>query len=696
MRPTPRIERAKTHPPPAGTGHSTRGGVQTDCVGTPSNVPDHASPAYDSEGPAPSMTRVYGPVGLIFAAALFATLAGSYQIARTHADYVASEFARRATTRVRMLDSSVDTAIGSLHATLALFHSSREVEEDEFRRFVTPLLARTPAIRAIEWAPRISSERGDTFPIHYLVPLETNEAAAGFNLASEPVRARALSAARDSGQVTTTSPIRLIQGGARRDGYLIALPNYGGEVATPSDRQKQLLGFVVGVFSLDDLTESLLSSDDLLDFRMEVSDDGETVAAAQLSPEIKDARSIPAFRRQIHFGSRTLLATIHPTAAFEARHASAASIVALIGGTLLSIFSSLYVFMTRREAYERARTAHILQESERRSRILIENAPDAILVYDVDAEHFVDVNTNAIALTGRTREELLQITPMHLSPEFQPDGKESRLRALEVAARALAGESPVVDWLMLRADGAEISCEMRLVRLPAGPRRLIRASLVDTSERVKAEHRQLRLVRELDHRVKNMLANVLAIAERTSGSVNSLTEFTQVFGGRLRAMARTHEAIAKRQWKEIPLAELSQTVLDSYSGLDANRIRHSDVPLAISSEAANPLALVLHELATNTCKHGALTCAKGRVDLTWKPPKNGVFVIEWHEHGSIQYPANRPEGRGLKLVRGLVEHELGGTVDIVGTEDGLVCRLMLSSTYLMSDSRTRNATPAPA
>lgn len=133
------------------------------------------------------------------------------------------------------------------------------------------------------------------------------------------------------------------------------------------------------------------------------------------------------------------------------------------------------------------RTAE-LSASEARMRTLVEHAPEAIVVFDADTSRFVGVNENTMKLLGRDRETLLQVRPWDVSPEFQPGGIRSDRAAGEKIEQAMAGEVPVFDWIHNRPDGTLVPCEIRLVRLPGTEnRRLIRASIIDTSERRRGE-----------------------------------------------------------------------------------------------------------------------------------------------------------------------------------------------------------------
>ena len=140
-------------------------------------------------------------------------------------------------------------------------------------------------------------------------------------------------------------------------------------------------------------------------------------------------------------------------------------------------------FITDRERAERA-----LRESEARNRTLVEHAPEAIIVLDTDAGVFVDMNGNAERLFGLPREELLKLGPADVSPAVQRDGRASAEAARIDVAKALAGQAQTFEWIHLnKSRGDEIPCEVRLVRLPSSGRNLVRGSVMDITDRKRAE-----------------------------------------------------------------------------------------------------------------------------------------------------------------------------------------------------------------
>jgi diguanylate cyclase (GGDEF)-like protein/PAS domain S-box-containing protein len=171
----------------------------------------------------------------------------------------------------------------------------------------------------------------------------------------------------------------------------------------------------------------------------------------------------------------------------EARRANGAIFNAEMTVSLVDQAGEDCFVLCIRDVTDRFQDIQALRESEARYRALVENAPEAIVVLDVDLGHFIDANENAAKLFRMSREELLSVGPQAISPAYQSDGLPSFGLQRGYIDRALKGGRPVFEWLHCDADGNEIPCEVRFIRLPSSARKLVRASVIDIAARRRAD-----------------------------------------------------------------------------------------------------------------------------------------------------------------------------------------------------------------
>jgi PAS domain S-box-containing protein len=203
----------------------------------------------------------------------------------------------------------------------------------------------------------------------------------------------------------------------------------------------------------------------------------------------------------------------------------------------------------------------------------------------------------------------------------------------------------------------------------------------DITDRKRAEERQRMLVRELDHRVKNVLASVATVARRTREDSGSIDEFLQVFEGRIQSMANAHGLLSRNHWQGVSLADLVRRELAPYVGKGSVSVEGPEVLL--SPEATQSVAIVLHELVTNASKYGALMTKHGRIsvrwDWQWDSETGRRLLLEWVETGGSLVIRPGHTGYGTDAIRNLIPYELGGVVDLVFDAAGVRCRIELPS-----------------
>lgn len=191
-----------------------------------------------------------------------------------------------------------------------------------------------------------------------------------------------------------------------------------------------------------------------------------------------------------------------------------------------------------------------------------------------------------------------------------------------------------------------------------------------------AEQNSIRdtLTRELNHRVKNTLANVLSIVSLTRRRATSLDEFVEGLDGRIRALSATHDLLTQSDWSTTPIRAVIEAELAPYARSEGViELAGPDVELAPND--ALSLGLAMHELATNASKYGALSTAGGKVRVTWALDRKDVASVRWNESGGPPVPSARPRGFGTDLIEKIVAHELRHPVDLRFEEHGVACTL---------------------
>lgn len=208
---------------------------------------------------------------------------------------------------------------------------------------------------------------------------------------------------------------------------------------------------------------------------------------------------------------------------------------------------------------------------------------------------------------------------------------------------------------------------------------------------------QEELQRELNHRVKNMLANVMAIYYMSLRQSTSLADFAASFEGRLTALSGVHNALVDSV-KPRTLTEIAEVVLAPYCSDSAERVGIAGPHVELTAESAVTIALCLHELATNAAKYGALSGPGGKMSLTWSMEMNEQreeIRLSWTETGGpvIAPPSRR--GYGTGFIRSAIR-SLGGAADFEFAPEGLVCTMTILAERVAANAGAGDTTSSPA
>ncbi len=191
-----------------------------------------------------------------------------------------------------------------------------------------------------------------------------------------------------------------------------------------------------------------------------------------------------------------------------------------------------------------------------------------------------------------------------------------------------------------------------------------------------AEQNSIRdtLTRELNHRVKNTLANVLSIVSLTRRRATTLDEFAEGIDGRIRAISATHDLLTQSEWGTTPIRSVIEAELAPYARSEGS-LELAGPTVELAPNDALSLGLAIHELATNATKYGGLSSPEGKVRITWALDRDDLASVRWVESGGPPVPARRSRGFGTDLIEKIVAHELRHPVDLRFDETGVSCTL---------------------
>ncbi|WP_281501047.1 CHASE domain-containing protein [Erythrobacter sp. F6033] len=183
------------------------------------------------------------------------------------------------------------------------------------------------------------------------------------------------------------------------------------------------------------------------------------------------------------------------------------------------------------------------------------------------------------------------------------------------------------------------------------------------------------LSRELNHRVKNTLANVLSIMSLTRRRATDLDDFADSLEGRIRSLSATHDLLTNCEWETIPLGSVINAELQHFRCNTESSFSVSGPEVELAPNDALSLGLAIHELATNAAKFGALSAHDGQVEIIWKSMTETLVELEWRESGGprVEQPSKR--GFGLELIEKIVAHELKQPVQLDFHDQGVRCLL---------------------
>jgi PAS domain S-box-containing protein len=324
-------------------------------------------------------------------------------------------------------------------------------------------------------------------------------------------------------------------------------------------------------------------------------------------------------------------------------------------------------------------------DSRRRLAGIVESAMDAIITID-ERQTIILFNPAAEHMFGIPADQALGRPITDFIPErfrSSHDGHIRRFRETGVTTRKMGALGAVSG---LRASGEEFPVEASISQVEVGGERLSTVILRDITERKLSEEARVLLAREVDHRAKNALAVAQSLIKLTKGETKE--DYIAAVQGRMSALVRAHSLLSQGRWQGADLAETIGDELELYVGSGQAHVAGPSVTLA--ANAVQPVSMVVHELATNAIKHGALREAEGAVHLHWRRTREGDLLLEWEELGGQPVTPPARSGFGSTLLREVVTKQLGGALDLDWRREGLRASVAIPPTQFRLE---QNASP---
>jgi PAS domain S-box-containing protein len=327
--------------------------------------------------------------------------------------------------------------------------------------------------------------------------------------------------------------------------------------------------------------------------------------------------------------------------------------------------------MTARQAAE---------EAQARLAAIVTSSDDAIVAKTVDGI-VTSWNEAAERLFGYSANEMIGQSIRRLIPTDRQVEEDMILGRIARGERLKSYET-----VRLTKDGRAINVSITISPMRDKKGRIIGASKIarDVTARKAHEEQIHLLMREANHRVKNILCVVQAIARHTEGKPE---DFVSRFTERIEAFAANQELLVRNNWQGVDVEGLARAQLAHFADLIGRQITIDGPKLRLNAAAAHAIGLAFHELATNAGKHGALSAEAGHVDIGWGIEGN-TFTMSWTERLGPPVSAPKRRGFGTIVMEEMAEHSVGGEVDLRYPLSGLTWRLTCPIANALETERT--------
>jgi PAS domain S-box-containing protein len=323
---------------------------------------------------------------------------------------------------------------------------------------------------------------------------------------------------------------------------------------------------------------------------------------------------------------------------------------------------------------ERSRAEAALRESNDQLRWLasaVESSDDSIITKDLDGI-IKSWNKGAERVFGYTADEAVGKSITILIPPERLDEEPTILGRIRRGERIDHYET-----IRKRKDGSLIDISLTVSPVKNAQGEVVGASKIarDITDRKRSEERIATLAREAEHRTKNILAAVQATVNLSQSKTPD--DLKRVIEGRIQALANVHALFVESRWKGAELATLTRRELAPYVHDNEARVHVDGPELLLGPDIAQTIAVILHELATNAAKYGALSVAKGRVEVKWSVVARDQLILTWTEQSGPAVKKPTRQGFGTRVIERMIREQHKGDFRLDWSVEGLVCAIIL-------------------
>lgn len=335
------------------------------------------------------------------------------------------------------------------------------------------------------------------------------------------------------------------------------------------------------------------------------------------------------------------------------------------------------------------RAAAELIDREERYRAIVETAVDGIIV--IDADNIIQsFNVAADRMFGF---EIGDAIGQHVS--ILMHGEDAIAHEAGTRRHAATGEKTVLGTAGVRVnarrkDGSSFPAHLAIAEWFVGGERFYTGIMRDLSEQVASDEARDILAREVDHRAKNALAVVQSLVKLTRAS--TVRQFIEAVSGRIEALSRAHSLLSQSNWSG---AQLSQIVNDELAvAAKGGDVRVDGPSIRVEADSVQPISMVIHELATNAFKYGALSSPNGKVEVTWKIVE-GNLVLLWCEKGGPATTEPEQFGFGARMLKQVVTKQINGELDYDWRPEGLSVTITMPSSIFKRSQASKSVSIPP-